>query len=166
MSILNIRTWGDARALIHVGAPVLAAAAVASGWVDMNLATILVGLVLAVLSPALATINTVDGFRRWFYPVLGAASALLIAFGYFTEFQYATWIPVITLLIGSGVAAANTPTTVDGTVEYVNDTELSGTTYSGHAAVVNTPEVSSDFDPAPSEFGSDGKHSSTELGTE
>lgn len=155
-SLLNVRTWGDARALVHVGAPVIAAAAVASGWVDTNLATIIVGLVLAVLSPAIATVNTVNGFRSWFYPVLGAASALLIALGYFTDLQYATWLPVITLLVGSAVAAANTPTTIDGTVESVRDTELNST-HSGGAVVTNTPQLSDDFNP-PSSGPIGGKH--------
>lgn len=123
MNALNIRTWSDVRALIHVAAPVIATALIASEWVDKSLATLIVTIVLAVCSPALATINTTNGFRRWFYPVLAAAVALLIWLGYISDADYAAWLPVITLFIGPAVAAANTPTTIDGEVVSVVDTE-------------------------------------------
>lgn len=124
MNALNIRTWADARAFIHVLAPVLASALVLSGVADENLAAKIVTLVLAVFSPAIATVNTVDGFRQWFYPVLGAISLILIYLGLFTEAQWNTWLPVISLILGAGVAAANTNTTpaaVDHTAEHYNE---------------------------------------------
>ena len=108
---LNVRSWSDARALIHVAAPVLAAAAVASGWVDDNLATLIVTLVLAVFSPLLATVNTQDGFRRWFYPVAAAVAGVLVYLGWLTDAQWQVWLPVIVVFIGPAVAAANTDTT-------------------------------------------------------
>lgn len=114
MNVFNIRTWSDVRAFIHVLAPVLATALVATGVADENLATQIVTLVLAVFSPALAVVNSVDGFRTWFYGVLGAASTILIALNVFSETQYTTWLPVVTLLLGAGVAAANTNTTPSG----------------------------------------------------
>ena len=123
-SLLNLRSWADLRALIHVAAPVLAAVLVAKGWADSNLAGLLVTLVAAVASPAIATINTANGFRRWFYPVIAALAAVLIALGYVSEFDYSTWLPVVVLFIGPAVAAANTPTTIDGQVESVTDTEI------------------------------------------
>lgn len=110
MNALNVRSWADVRALIHVGAPVISAALVASGVADQNLAGLIVALVLAVLSPALALINTTDGFRVWFYPVIGAVAPILIYLNFVSEFDYSTWLPVITLFIGPAVAAANTPT--------------------------------------------------------
>ncbi|URG17397.1 holin class IV [Rhodococcus phage Mbo2] len=114
MNILNIRTWPDARAFIHVLAPVLATALVASGAVDENLATQIVTLVLAVFSPALAMVNSLDGFRTWFYGVLGALNVILVALDVFTQAGIDTWMPVVTLLLGSAVAAANTNTTPSG----------------------------------------------------
>ncbi|MFF1531497.1 hypothetical protein [Cellulomonas sp. NPDC058312] len=123
-SLLNLRSWADLRALVHVAAPVLAAVLVAKGWADSNLAGLLVTLVAAVASPAIATINTANGFRRWFYPVIAAVAAVLIALGYLSEFDYSTWLPVIVLFIGPAVAAANTPTTIDGQVGSVTDTEF------------------------------------------
>lgn len=127
MNALNIRSWADARAFVHVAAPVLAVALVASGVADATLAGQIVTLVLAVFSPALATVNTASGFRTWFYAVLAAASVIAVGLGYWTEVQYATWLPVIVLLIGPAVAAANTPTTIDGEAVSVEDHEI--TTY-------------------------------------
>lgn len=122
-SALGVRSWADVRALIHVVAPLLATIAVAKGWADENIAALVVTLLLAVLSPVLATINTANGFRRWFYPVFAAATGVLIALGYVTEGDVALWLPLITVFVGPAVALVNTPTTIDGEVISVTDTE-------------------------------------------
>lgn len=126
MSLLDIRTWSDVRALIHVGAPGAAAALVAVGWADDGVAQMVTAIVLAVTSPLLALANTRNGFRMFFYPVLAAVSGLLIGLGYYTHESYEAWLPIITLLIGPAVAAANTPTSpttsVDGQTVTVHDT--------------------------------------------
>lgn len=109
-SVLEIKSAGDVRALIHVAAPVLAAAAVASGWATAGVAQLVVTLVLAVASGTLAAFNTADSFRKFAYPVIAAAGALAIAFGYVNQGTWDIWIPVLTVLLGGGVAAANTKT--------------------------------------------------------
>lgn len=114
MSLLDIKSAADVRALVHVAAPVLAAAAVASGWLDDGLAQLIVTLVLAVASPALAALNTANGFRQFFYPVAAAAAGLLIYLGWWTDAQWAIWLPVLVVFIGPAVAAANTPTSPPG----------------------------------------------------
>jgi hypothetical protein len=126
MNALDIRSWSDVRAFIHVAAPVFTALAVASGWTDENTATLVVTVILALISPTLATINTVNGFRLWLYPVLGAVSALLIYLGYLNQADWATWLPVLVLFIGPAVAAANTPTTIDGEAHVLSTRELPG----------------------------------------
>ena len=113
MTVFNVRTWADVRALLHLIAPAAATLLVASGVADENLAAQILTLVLAVLSPALATVNTVNGFRVWFYPVLAAASAVLIYLNVFTDNTWSLWLPIIVTLIGPAIAVANTPTTVD-----------------------------------------------------
>ena len=129
MTVFNIRTWADVRALIHLIAPAAAAILVASGVATETLVAQILTLVLAVLSPALATVNTVNGFRVWFYPVLAALSAVLVYLNVFTDSTWSLWLPVIVLLIGPAVAVANTPTTIDGEVESVVDTEHDFTHY-------------------------------------
>lgn len=123
MTVFNIRTWADVRALIHLVAPAASAILIANGVADENLVTMILTLVLAILSPALATVNTVSGFRQWFYPVLAAASAVLVYLNVFTDNTWSLWLPIIVLLIGPAVAVANTPTTIDGEVVDVVDTE-------------------------------------------
>jgi membrane-bound metal-dependent hydrolase YbcI (DUF457 family) len=110
MSVLDIRTFADFRAFLHVVAPGLAALVVGYGVLDSSQAALIVGLVLAVASPAVAALNTADGFRKWFYPVMGAAAAVLIGFGIFAESDVTPWLAFIPVLLGGGVAAANTPT--------------------------------------------------------
>ena len=126
MTIFNIRTWADVRALLHLVAPAIAAILVASGVSDETLVAQIVTLVLAVLSPALATVNTANGFRVWFYPVLGAITAVLVYLNVFTDATLSPWIALITLLVGPAVAVANTPTTIDAdyTVDHTEEITL------------------------------------------
>lgn len=114
MSLLDIRTWGDVRAFIHSAAPTVAAAAVAAGLLNGTTSLLWVGLVLAVFDPALSFANS-DGVRKGLYAILAAANAVLIGvFGLWTQTQAATWWVLLPLLIGGGVAAANTPTSEPG----------------------------------------------------
>lgn len=110
MNVLGIRTWADARAFFHTLAPVLFAALVSYGVLDSDHAVLWCAAAVAVLSPALATVNTTNGFRQWFYPALGGATALLTGYGVLTDNQVAPLLAIVTAVIGSGVAAANTPT--------------------------------------------------------
>lgn len=110
MSVFGIRTWADVRALLYVLTPLVVAWLVQLGVVGDRQADLWIALGVAVLSPALAFVNTVDGFRRWFYPALGAVNALLLGYGIFTDSQTAPVLAILSALVGAGVAAANTPT--------------------------------------------------------
>ena len=110
MNLINIRTWADARAFITTAAPVLMTFLVAQGALSHEQASLWVALVLAVFSSALATWNTAEKFRSWFYPVLGAANAIIIGYGIATEEVIGMWMPIVVLIIGgtsAGVANAN-----------------------------------------------------------
>jgi hypothetical protein len=110
MPVFGIRTWSDLRAFLHVFLPVLAVAAVSSGLLTQSDSLLWVGLASAVADPALSFGNS-DGFRRWFYGVALAANAVLIGvFGLWTPDAAAPWFALIPILLGGGVAAANTPT--------------------------------------------------------
>lgn len=110
MTLFDIHTWGDVRAFIHSAAPGLAVLLVGVGALSGELAPLIVAIVLAVSDAGLSRVNTVDGFRKWLYPVLGALSALGIFLGIVTQQQISLWLSVIPILIGGGVAAANTNT--------------------------------------------------------
>ncbi|WP_182349338.1 hypothetical protein [Tomitella gaofuii] len=113
MVLANIRTWADARAFLQTAAPVVMTLLVTNGVLTDSEASLWVGLVLAVASPALARWNTIDGFRKWLYPVIGAANAVIIGYGIADAATVGMWLPVVTLILGgtvSGVANANTPT--------------------------------------------------------
>lgn len=110
MSVFGIRTWADVRSLLYVLTPLLVAWLVQLGVVGDREADLWIALGVAVLSPAMAAMNTVDGFRRWFYPALAATNALLLGYGIVTDSQLSPVIAIVTALVGAGVAAANTPT--------------------------------------------------------
>lgn len=109
MNLFNIRTWADVRSLAYTVTTPLIGYLVYLGVVDGSQAALWGALAAAILSPALATVNTVSGFRSWFYPVMGAASAVLVALGIFTDNQITPVVAIITALIGAAVAGANTP---------------------------------------------------------
>lgn len=111
--MLGLRTWADWRAFLHVLLPAVATAAVGSGLLLENHAALWVALGTALLDPLLSITHS-DGFRQALYGVALAANAVLIGvFGLWTEAQSAPWFALIPILISGGVAAANTPTTID-----------------------------------------------------
>lgn len=110
MNALNIRSWADARAFLYVLAPALVALLVSYDYFTASTGALITALVLAIVSPALAVANTQDGFRKWFYGVLGAGQALAVGVGLVTDLQLAPWVTIIGLVVG-GVAAANVNTT-------------------------------------------------------
>lgn len=100
-SVFSVKSWAQLRALLYVVAPLVIAATVTTH------ATEWIGLVTAVLAPALAAVNSVDGFRTWFYGVLAAGQAVLIGLNLVTDQQVAPWLSIIGAVLGGGVAAAN-----------------------------------------------------------
>lgn len=113
MNLFDIRSAGDVRSLLYtVTAPVLAYL-VYLGVVDGHQAALWGALAAAVLSPALAAVNTVNGFRKWFYPVVAATSGVLVLYGIVTESAVTPVVAILTALVGSAVAGANTPTSTD-----------------------------------------------------
>lgn len=113
MSLFDIRTAGDVRSLLYTATTPVVAYLVYLGVVDGQQAALWLALVAAVLSPLLAAVNTVNGFRKWFYPVVAATSGVLVGYGIFTESAVTPVVAIITALVGSAVAGANTPTSSD-----------------------------------------------------
>ncbi|AOE43723.1 membrane protein [Gordonia phage Bantam] len=114
ISVLDIRSWSDVRAFIHVAAPTVGATLMgSSAFMGEHGAalTAVIGLLVALTSPALSVANTASGFRAWFYPVLGAGGAALGTFGIVTDTQWGLYSAIAVILLGAGTASANTPTT-------------------------------------------------------
>lgn len=110
MNLVNIRTWSDARAFLTTAAPVVMAFLVAQGRLSESDAVLWVALVVAIVGPALSAWNTVEGFRKWLYPVVGAVNAIIIAYGIADEATIGLWMPIVVLIVGgtgAGVASAN-----------------------------------------------------------
>lgn len=98
-SIFSVRSWEQLRAFLYVLVPVVLLA------LQVSHAELWSGLVLAVLAPALSAVNTVSGFRTWFYSVLAAGQAVLLGLNVFTEAQISPWISVVGAVVGGAVAA-------------------------------------------------------------
>lgn len=113
MNLLNIRSLADARVFVQTAAPVVATMLVTYGYVSDEQATLWVAFALALVAPAIAALNTAEGFRRWFYGVLGAANAIAVAYGAADPEVLGLWLPIVSLVLGgasSGIANANTNT--------------------------------------------------------
>lgn len=111
MNLLNIRSWADARAFLHVALPSLAAILATAGIVASDIATLWVAAILVAVDATLSTFNTASGFRKLLYPALAATGALLVRYGVTTDEVWALWTGAVPILFGSSVAAANTNTT-------------------------------------------------------
>lgn len=110
MNLLNIRTWADARAFLHVALPAVAAVLVTASYISADIAALWLALLLVVIDAGLSTFNSASGFRKFLYPFLVAAGALLVRYGYTTDQTWALWTGLAPVLFGGGVAAANTDT--------------------------------------------------------
>ncbi|ARQ95472.1 holin [Mycobacterium phage Shandong1] len=110
---LGIRTWEDLRLQVHVLSPYAVTAMVTWNIADADHAKLIVGLVLAVASPALAWFNTRDGFRRWVYGLLPAAQAFIVGFGWAEDSTLTPIMAAIVALLGGALAATNTRSSTD-----------------------------------------------------
>lgn len=106
MNLLNIRSWADARAFLHVALPGVASILAVAGYVTADDANLWLALALVVVDAGLSTFNTAAGFRRFLYPFLAAAGALLVRYGVTTDAAWALWTGLAPILFGGGVAAA------------------------------------------------------------
>lgn len=111
ISLLDIRSLADLRAFLSTALPGLAAVLVGAGALTADVATLWTAFALVVVHATVSTFNTANGFRKFLYPFLAAGSALLIRYGFTTDQTWALWSSIVPILIGGGVAAANTPTT-------------------------------------------------------
>ncbi|ASR85728.1 holin [Mycobacterium phage Edugator] len=107
---LGIRTWEDLRLQVHVLSPYAVTAMVTWNIADADHAKLIVGLALAVASPALAFFNTRDGFRRWVYGMLPAVQAFIVGFGWAEDSTLTPLMAAIVALLGGALAATNTRT--------------------------------------------------------
>ncbi|QFG11453.1 holin [Mycobacterium phage Ekdilam] len=110
---LGIRTWEDLRLQVHVLSPYAVTAMVTWNIASEDHAKLIIGLVLAIASPALAFFNTRDGFRRWVYGLLPAAQAFIVGFGWATDSTLTPLMAAIVALLGGALAATNTRTSSD-----------------------------------------------------
>jgi len=111
MNLLNLHSWSDFRAWLHVALPGVAGVLAIAGYVSSNDAGLWVALALVVVDAGLSAFNSAKNFRTFLYPFLVAVGALLVRYGYTTDQTWALWTGLAPVFFGSGVAAANTDTT-------------------------------------------------------
>ena len=107
MTIFDIHSPETLRRFLYGFIPGVGAVLVGTGIVTGNTAPQWIGLVLALLSPAVAAIKTASGFRTYAYPVIAAVGALFTAYGIVEGDTWQLWTSLIPLALG-GVATANT----------------------------------------------------------
>lgn len=109
---LGVRTWEDLRLQIHVLSPYVITAMVTWNIASEDKAKLVVGLALAVASPAVAFFNTRDGFRRWVYGLLPPLQAFIVGFGWAQDSTLTPLMAAIVALLGGALAASNTPSSI------------------------------------------------------
>lgn len=112
MNLLNIRTFADFRAFLHVALPSVAAILVTAGYIVSDLAGLWLALLLVVIDVSLSTFYAATSFRKFLYPFVAAVGALLIRYGVTTDEVWTLWVGLVPILFGGGVAAANTDTSL------------------------------------------------------
>lgn len=112
-NVFQIKTLADLRVfLAYVAVPVVVALVVGKGWLEENLAT-QIGLAIVTAIPAsLAVLHSTDKVRAWLYGIIGAVAPIMIGFGWIQNSDWQLWLPIITLFLGNGVAAQNSPTSL------------------------------------------------------
>jgi len=111
--LFGIRSLADVRAFVHVAAPLTASAMLAFDFAQSGVIQMIITAVVALLSPALAAANTSDKIRTLLYVVILVIGAAAITWNYIDEATWNQILPIVLLVLGSGVASANTPTTLD-----------------------------------------------------
>lgn len=110
-NVFQIKTLADLRVfLAYVAIPVVVTLVVAKGWATETIATQIGVAILAFIPTSLAVWKSTDKLRAWAYLVVGAIAPIFILFGWISDSEWQLWLPIITLFIGNGAAAQNTPT--------------------------------------------------------
>lgn len=107
MTIFEVHSPETLRRFVYGLVPGIGAVLVGAGIVTDTAAAQWIGLILALLSPALAAIKTTDGFRTWLYPVVAAVGAVATGYGIVEGADWQLWTSLVPLVLGS-VAAGNT----------------------------------------------------------
>ena len=117
--VFGIRSLADVRAFVHVAAPLTASAMLAFDFAQGGIIQMIITAIVALTSPALAAANTSDKARTLLYALVLVVGAAAITWNYIDENTWNEILPMVMLVLGGGVASANTPTTLDrGAVDY------------------------------------------------
>ena len=111
--LFGVRSLADVRAFIHVAAPLTASALLAFDFAQGGVIQMIITALVALTSPALAAANTSDKVRSLLYVLVLVVGAAALTWNYIDEATWNQILPIVLLVLGSGVAASNTPTTLD-----------------------------------------------------
>lgn len=100
----------DTRAYLHGITPVVLTALVAFGVTSNAVAAIIAGAALATLDLLFALIHSTNAWRSALYAFAAALQPIGIGIGIGTDTQWVAVLAILSAVLGSGVAAAKTPT--------------------------------------------------------
>ncbi|SLG40490.1 Uncharacterised protein [Mycobacteroides abscessus subsp. abscessus] len=98
------------RGYLHGLTPVALGALVTFGYLTDAKAAVIAGAVLAAVDLVLALVNSTNSWRTALYGLAAALQPVGVAFGLGTNAEWVAALAVFAALLGSGVAAAKTPT--------------------------------------------------------
>ena len=108
-NLFGFRTWPDYRALIYASTPAVLSLLVHARLTSGSQAALIAALLVSTTAPALAA-RYDSGFRAWFQRCLVPLQGFLIGWGLITDETVAPLFGIFAAIVGSGIAAANTPT--------------------------------------------------------
>jgi hypothetical protein len=103
-----------------------AAVALLASWgvVDQEVVQQWSAFAVAVVSLVFAILHSTSTVRTTLYTVLLAGQGVAQVYGILTESQWSSILGLAAAVLGIAVAAAKAPTTIDGEVVSVSDTEI------------------------------------------
>ena len=95
----------------------------AQSIVTKDAAPVWISVGTAAVTLFFAVLYSTSTVRLSIYALLGAISTAAQLYGYFSSTQWSSYLGLAAALLGLSFAAAKTPTTIDGDVVSVTDTE-------------------------------------------
>lgn len=125
-ALASIRTAvpAAAREKFYVVAGAVVALLASWGVVDQSVTQQWTAFAVSVVALVFAIIHSTDSWRTGVYGTLLATQGLGQVYGVLSEAQWASVLGLAAAVLGIAVAAAKTPTVIDGEVLAVTDSEL------------------------------------------
>lgn len=121
LTILRTRIPASARERVYVVAAALVALLASWGAIDVSVVPQWTALVLATITLSFAILHSTSTIRTALYSVLAVTQGVAQVYGIGTDVQWTSILGLAAAVLGLSVAAAKTPTAIEGEYSSVRD---------------------------------------------